>query len=219
MFAQSPFVSQFISSCSKLSFKNCLQQQQSLLVSLRHSSSPTSISWAARCLLERKINSGKLFFFLHTPMRMLVRLCDTWGLFNKTSSSNITLKPDGGCTSVHIQVQYYPTASQIPVSGGGRVRLLLPGSCWSLRCFPSAILASLRWNLEQSSSLAEMKIKRAELQQKICARWLKRHQSAKPHLGWTHSWLFIVLKEKAKTTREKRRPFGFRICSYLSGWL
>lgn len=108
--------------------------------------------------------------------------------------------------------------------GRGGWGLLLPGSCWSLRCFPSAILASLRWNLEQSSALAEMKIKCAELQQKICARRLKRHQSAKPHLGWTHFWLFIVLKEKAKTTRGKRGgPLAslleFRICSYLSGWL
>lgn len=113
MFAQSPFVSQFISSRSKLSFKNCWQQQQQC-----HFSEAFIKSYQYKSILE---NCFFFFFFLHTPMRMLVRLCDTWGLFNKTSSSsNITLKPEAGCTSVHIQVQYYPTASQIPVSGEGQ---------------------------------------------------------------------------------------------------
>lgn len=201
MFAQSPFVSQFICSRSKLSFNNCLQQQQSLLVSLRHSSSPTSRSWAARCLLERKINSGKLLFFF--PFFTLQWEC---------SLGCVTL----GDYSTKLLHQILPWNQRLDApactfrcntiqqqSGEGQGQGQAAASWLMLK--PSAILAPLRWNLEQSSSLAEMKIKRPELQQKICARRLTRHQSAKPHLGWTH-W---CLKKKQKQQEKKRRPFGF----------
>lgn len=202
MFAQRPFVSQFICICSKLSFKNYLQQrQQSLLVSLTHSSNPTSINWAV-WMSTRKENQtlqGESF----------VRLWNTWGLFNKTFSSNITFKTRGW---MHQCAHSGTILSNKPDIGVvvARVTPLLPCTCWSLRCFPLAIWASLRWKLKQSSNLADKKIKCAKLQQwqqKICGQRLKRHQSAKPHCGWTHFWVFIVLKEKQEN--RKKRPFGF----------